>query len=58
MKTAHSTKIPSTAPVGAVKVVAKGSLLSRMLETKKAVKAYLNGELTLSDLESKGIELV
>jgi hypothetical protein len=40
-----------------VEVVKKGSLFGKMIDTKKALKAYLKGELTLSELESMGIEV-
>ena len=33
------------------------SIFGRMINTKKILKAYLKGEITLSELESMGIEV-
>jgi hypothetical protein len=65
MKTAHTLKSSSDNAVDCVysdstnsNIVSEGSLIAKMLRTKKFVKAYLKGEISLSELESMGIELV
>jgi len=62
MKTTHSTKASGSKVVAGVentpKVVSGNSLFARMLKTKKDLRSYLDGKITLSELESRGIELV
>ena len=40
-----------------IETVSEKSLFGKMIDTKKAVKAYLNGELSLSEIKSMGIEI-
>ncbi|MCE6992481.1 hypothetical protein [Dyadobacter sp. CY323] len=40
-----------------IDTVSEKSLFGKMIDTKKAVKAYLNGELSLSEIQSMGIEI-
>ncbi|MET7253479.1 hypothetical protein [Dyadobacter fermentans] len=66
MKTTHSTKAHSSDVVAGVKFtgatfspakIRKGSAFAKVIETKKHLKAYAKGEITLAQLESMGIEL-
>jgi len=66
MKTTHTLKSSSNNAVDGVyssvdsansNIVSEGSLIAKMLRTKKFVKAYLKGEISLTELESMGIEL-
>lgn len=38
-------------------IESESSIFGRMINTKKILKAYLKGEITLSELESMGIEV-
>jgi hypothetical protein len=40
-----------------VETLSETSVFARMIDTKKILKAYLRGEVTLSELESMGIEV-
>jgi hypothetical protein len=66
MKNTHPTKASGSKVETDVKfsgatfttaTVSKDSAFGRILDTKKYIKAYAKGEITLDQLESMGIEL-
>ena len=67
MKTTHKeetscgngvTSVNSSTPTVRLDTVSEGSLFAKMLHTKKLIKGYLKGEISRSELESKGVEIV